>query len=102
MREVSVNVFYLSTAMGLLATLVVGLFRVWRGPTRYDRMLSAQLFGTTGVATVLLLAMGTDSPALVNVALVIALLALVAVAAFVRRVPMVEATESNGDVQDVD
>jgi len=50
-----------------------------------DRMLAALLFGTTGVAMLLLLAPGLNLPALLDVALVFALLAAVALVAFVRR-----------------
>jgi multicomponent Na+:H+ antiporter subunit F len=68
----------------LLLNIAVGLIRVVRGPTSADRMLAAQLFGTTGVAALLLLAEAQDAPALRNVALVFALLAAVAAAAFVK------------------
>ncbi len=47
-------------------------------------MLAAQLFGTTGVAIVLLLSHGLNRPALYDVAFVFALLAAVAILAFVR------------------
>ncbi len=73
-------------AVILLASLVLGLIRVWRGPTIADRMLAAQLFGTTGVALLLVLAELQGLPALRNVALVLAVLALMAVLAFVARV----------------
>ncbi|MBS3800684.1 MAG: pH regulation protein F [Thioalkalivibrio sp.] len=73
-------------AVILLASLVLGLIRVWRGPTIADRMLAAQLFGTTGVALLLILAELQGLPALRNVALVLAVLALMAVLAFVARV----------------
>jgi len=79
------NVFYLGMALFLLLTLVAGLWRVLRGPTHADRMLAAQLFGTTAVACVLLLAQVYDRPSLRDVALVFALLAAVAAVAFVRR-----------------
>ena len=72
-------------ALLLLLTLVVGLWRVLRGPTPADRMLAAQLFGTTAVACVLLLAQAYGQPALRDVALVFALLAAVTAVAFVRR-----------------
>jgi len=49
-------------------------------------MLAAQLFGTTAVAVLLLLAQATENPALRDVALVFALLAAVTAVAFVRRV----------------
>lgn len=72
-------------ALFLLLTLVAGLVRVLRGPTPADRMLAAQLFGTTGVAISLLLAEAHQRPALVDVGLVVALLAAMAVVAFVQR-----------------
>jgi multicomponent Na+:H+ antiporter subunit F len=49
-------------------------------------MLAAQLFGTTAVAVLLLLADGMGQPALRDIALVFALLAAVAAVAFVQRV----------------
>lgn len=70
----------------LLLSLVLGLIRIWRGPGDADRMLTAQLFGTTGVAMLLLLATALDLPYLRDVALVLALLAAVATIAFVQRV----------------
>lgn len=77
--------FYLGVCAFLLLNIFAGLVRVLRGPTPADRMLSAQLFGTTGVAILLLLAEALSAPALRDVALVLALLSAVAVAAFVRR-----------------
>lgn len=76
---------YLGVSVFLLLNIFAGLVRVLRGPTPPDRMLSAQLFGTTGVAILLLLAEALSTPALRDVALVLALLGAVAVAAFVRR-----------------
>ncbi|MFN3987568.1 MAG: monovalent cation/H+ antiporter complex subunit F [Rhodocyclaceae bacterium] len=73
-------------ALVLMLSLLVGLVRVWRGPGFGDRMLAAQLLGTTGIALLLVLATTLNSPALRDVALVLALLALLAVLAFVTRV----------------
>lgn len=75
----------LGLAFFLLANILLGLLRVLRGPTPADRMLAAQLFGTTGVAILLLLSQGLAAPAVRDVALVFALLAALAVVAFVRR-----------------
>lgn len=75
----------LPLAVFLLANLLAALLRVARGPTAADRMLAALLFGTTGVAVLLLLAYAGASPALVDVALVFALLAAIAGAAFAQR-----------------
>ena len=47
-------------------------------------MLAAQLFGTTGVGILLLLAEAWQQPALRDVALIFALLAVLTVVAFVR------------------
>ena len=79
------EILYLAIALFLLLTLVAGLWRVLQGPTSADRMLAAQLFGSTAVACVLLLAQAFDYPTLRDVALIFALLAAVTAIAFVRR-----------------
>lgn len=76
--------FFLGLACFLLLTMLIGLIRVFRGPEAEDRLAAMQLFGTTGVAVLLLLAAAFDAPALRNTALVFALLAVLAVVAFVR------------------
>ena len=77
--------FYLGLAAFLLLTLAAGMWRVLRGPGAADRMMAAQLFGTTAVAVLLVLAQAMDQPALRDVGLVFALLAAVTIVAFVRR-----------------
>lgn len=69
----------------LLTTLLLGMARALRGPTLEDRMLSVQLLGTGGVAMLLLLAVMMRTPALLDVALVLALLAAVSAVAVTRR-----------------
>ncbi len=76
---------YSIVAVVLLATLCGGMYQVVRGPTPGDRMLAGQLFGTSAVALLILIAEATGDSALVDVALVFALLAAVTVVAFVRR-----------------
>ena len=76
---------YLALALFLLLNLGAGMWRVLRGPSVADRMLAAQLFGTTAVAVLLLLAQTTGNAALRDVALVFALLAAVTAVAFVQR-----------------
>ena len=76
---------YLGLALFLLLNLAAGMWRVLHGPTAADRMLAAQLFGTTAVAILLLLAQATAKPALYDVALVFALLAAITAVAFVQR-----------------
>jgi multicomponent Na+:H+ antiporter subunit F len=77
---------YLALAFFLLLTLGAGFWRVRQGPTAADRMLAAQLFGTTSAAILLLLAEALGLPALRDVALVLALLAVIAVIAFTASV----------------
>lgn len=72
-------------ALFLLINLLVALLRVVRGPTAADRLLAALLFGTTGVAILLLLAHSSGSSGLIDVALVFALLAAITGAAFAQR-----------------
>ena len=76
---------YTGVSVFLLLTVLLGLVRVLLGPTPADRMLAAQLFGTTGVAVLLLLAEVLPAPPLRDVALVLALLSVLAVITFVLR-----------------
>ncbi len=76
--------FYLAVACFLFVTMVGGLWRVFRGPDREDRLVAVQLFGTTGVAVLLLLAEAFGAPSIRDAALLFALLAVLAVVAYVR------------------
>ncbi len=78
------DTFYLALVLFLLLNLAVGLIRVQRGPTPSDRMVATLLFGTIGVAVLVILAERQSAPALLNVALVLSVLAVVATVAFVR------------------
>ncbi len=84
---------YLAIALFLLLTLVAGMWRILKGPTPADRMMAAQLFGTTAVACLLLLAQALQQPALRDVTLVFALLAVVTAVAFVKRAWTVKGNE---------
>jgi multicomponent Na+:H+ antiporter subunit F len=90
------NSLTLSLAVFLLANLLIALVRVARGPTPADRLLAALLFGTTGVAVLLLLADAMGQPAFVDVALVFALLAGITGAAFASRAWREEAHADDG------
>ncbi len=85
-------------ALFLLLNMGAGLVRVWRGPTQADRMLAAQLFGSTGVAILVLLADALTLPALRDVALVLALLAAMTIVVFVQRV-WIDAPEASESTQ---
>lgn len=81
------DVYLTGLALFLLLTMLVGLVRIVRGPQPADRMLAIQLFGSTSVAVLLLLAEAAANDALRNVALAFVLLALLTVVAFVERTP---------------
>jgi multicomponent Na+:H+ antiporter subunit F len=76
--------FLLAAAGFVLAMVALGLIRILRGPTEADRMMAAQLLGSGGIAA-LLLAGTARLPAVVDVALTLALLAAFASLAFVTR-----------------
>ena len=76
---------YYGLVLFLLLNLLVGIWRVMKGPSAADRMLAAQLFGTTAVALLLLLAQATSEFALLDVALVLAVLAAITAVAFVQQ-----------------
>ncbi len=71
-------------AIVLLVSILAGLWRIWRGPTRADRLLAVQLFGTSGAAVLMLLAHTQRQPPLLDAALVLALLAAVLSIALVQ------------------
>jgi multicomponent Na+:H+ antiporter subunit F len=72
-------------ALLLLLNLLVALMGAQRGGTIADRMLVSLLFGSTGVGLMVLLAAIMQQPALIDVALVLALLAAIAGITFARR-----------------
>ena len=78
--------FLVAAAGCVLLMVALSLFRILSGPGDADRVMAAQLLGSGGVAALLLLAAGTGTQAAVDVALVLALLAGVAAAAFVKSV----------------
>ncbi len=78
------------TAALLALSLTLGLVRVFIGPSLEDRMLSAQLVGTSGVGLVVLMGFLLELPSSIDVALVLALLAAVSVVALSRRAMPVE------------
>jgi multicomponent Na+:H+ antiporter subunit F len=78
----------LLAAAGLvLATAIAGLLRALWGPTDADRMMAAQLLGTGGIATLLLVASATEAWAVLDAALVLAVLSPFASVAFIRASP---------------
>jgi multicomponent Na+:H+ antiporter subunit F len=69
----------------LIITLISGLGRAIIGPSVEDRFSSLLLLGSGGVALILLLAILLQMPVLYDVALVLAMLAVVMTVAVSRR-----------------
>jgi multicomponent Na+:H+ antiporter subunit F len=80
----AVTDFLLATAGVILFTVAVGLVRILAGPGDADRLIAAQLIGTGGIASLLLIAAATGARGVEDVALGLALLAAFASAAFVN------------------
>lgn len=78
------SAFLYVSALVLLVSVAASLVRIHLGPSRADRMMGAQLIGTSGVAVILLLAGASGRDAMLDVALVLALLAAFAAVAFVK------------------
>ena len=76
--------FLFGAAGFVLTMLALGLVIILRRPAEVDHMMAAQLLGTGGVAILLLLAVATETPPIVDVALLLALFAAFAAVAFVR------------------
>jgi multicomponent Na+:H+ antiporter subunit F len=85
LNMIDMDMLLLTAVVLLLVTLITGLVRALIGPSLQDRMLSIQLLGTGGVALLILLGLLLKIEALVDTALVLALLAAVAAAALTRR-----------------
>jgi multicomponent Na+:H+ antiporter subunit F len=75
--------FFFGAATVLLALVAVGFVRILSGPQNADRMMAAQLFGSGGIAVLLLAAAG-GRPGAADVALTLALLASFVTVAFVQ------------------
>ncbi|MCA3561462.1 MAG: multiple resistance and pH regulation protein F [Aestuariivirga sp.] len=75
--------FYFAAGLFILLSIAVGLARVVRGPGGSDRLMAAQLAGSGGVATLLLLAAAMGQTAIIDVALMLGILAVFASVGFV-------------------
>lgn len=76
--------FYYAAALFILLTLAGGLARVLYGPGVTDRLMAAQLAGSSGVAVLLLLAAAMGQSAIIDVALMLGILAVFVSIGFVN------------------
>jgi len=73
------DTFFSIVLVFLLLNIALGLFRVWRGPTLADRLLTLQLISTVGMAILLVLAGYLEELTFLNVAITINVLAIIVV-----------------------
>lgn len=64
------------------AAMLGGLWRLWRGPTMADRVVAMDLMVITALSGIVLMSIMYDLPALVDIAIVLALIAFIATVAF--------------------
>lgn len=76
--------FLRGAAVSVLVLVAVGLVCILRGPRDVDRMMAAQLFGSGGIAALLLFEAASGLKAVIDVALTLAVLAAFASVAFVK------------------
>lgn len=78
------SAFYMAAALFILLAVAGGLARILRGPGSADRLMAAQITGSGGVAVLVLLAAAMQQPAIIDVALMLAILAVFASVGFVN------------------
>jgi multicomponent Na+:H+ antiporter subunit F len=76
--------FLRAATVFVLAMVALGLLCILRGPSDADRMMAAQLFGSGGIAALLLFEVATGLSPIIDVALTLAVLAAFASLAFVN------------------
>jgi multicomponent Na+:H+ antiporter subunit F len=88
--------FLAAIAGFVMITVVIGLARILWGPGDADRVMAAQLLGTGGIATMLLVGVARQLPAAVDVALTLAMLSAFASIAFVKGVTAAQDEDDDG------
>lgn len=68
----------------LAVALAIAFVRIVRGPSLMDRVVALELTASLVSGSVAVYAIGTDDPALIDVAIVLALVAFISAVAFAR------------------
>lgn len=89
--------FLIGATVFVLAMVALGLVCILRGPGNVDRMMAAQLFGTGGIAALLLAGAAIDLDAVIDVGLTLSILAAFATVAFVRAGAVAVQDEAGSD-----
>lgn len=78
------DVFFIAVIVFLLLNIAMGLVRLLRGPTVADRLLTTQLFGTAGMAILMVLAGYMEDLSLLNVVITFNVLSILLVICLVQ------------------
>jgi len=70
--------------LALAVSIALAFIRLVRGPSLMDRVTSLELIASLVAGIVALYAIGTDDPALIDVAIALALVAFIGAVAFAR------------------
>jgi multicomponent Na+:H+ antiporter subunit F len=73
-----------TAAIAILGIVAIGLARILKRSGDAEAIMATQLLGTGGIALVLIFAVAAGRPAMIDAALILALLAAFAGIAFVR------------------
>ncbi len=79
------QMYWWTVLLLLSLALLIGLAGVFRQKSTADRVMAAQLLGTSGIGILLVLRVNLALPALIDVALVLAVLAVLVTAVLTRR-----------------
>jgi multicomponent Na+:H+ antiporter subunit F len=79
-----VSALYFAAAAFILAMMAIAMLRILRSSGAADRLMAAQIVGSGGVAVLLLLSAAMQMPAIADVALMLAILAVFATVGFVN------------------
>ncbi|MCP5074435.1 MAG: pH regulation protein F [Rhodobacteraceae bacterium] len=75
---------FLVAAIALFVAMALVLYRLYAGPTHYDRVLAANSFGTTTVLFIGVIGFLTDRPDFLDIALLYALINFVGTIAVLK------------------
>ena len=70
--------------LALALSLLITFYRIVRGPSLIDRVVALELTATIVAGIVAVFAIGTDEPAIIDVAIALALVAFISAVAFAR------------------
>ncbi len=75
---------FLAAMAAILVTMGLALARAWKGPTVFDRILAANMFGTKTVLLIAVIGFLTHRPDFLDLGLVYALMNFIGVIAVLR------------------